>query len=377
MNSNYKYKNYTECTCKYEDFNNDCIDEKNINFTGICDPDKFEINNTLWKEFTFSGSISVPSQKPPIKEIDSVSASVDVISQKTIITPVGSSGPIINAEGLRTTGKKLIIEGFICFNISYVSSTTKNSINTFHGEIPFSTYIVLPEEASLDNNYLINSCIENICANKACDKTINLTITLLLNAISTFSPCYPSSIVNSEIDCKSKTSCNKKNCNNITAIKGVCSTEEILDILADDSILWTELSVPEIITIPDKSPNISEVLSILSHVDIICQQIIETPTTSPNYANLELSGYKLLIHAILKQRITYTSTENCNSVHSTNNFIPISLYIVLPNEEVDFTNKYKIRVCIEDIFACALNNRQLFKNTTLFFKAEEITYTDV
>lgn len=372
------------CRCngdclKYEDDCTICVDEDNIFFSADCEhPADFVLNNN-WQEEVFVGTVVVPCEKPSIEQIDSINAKVQIISKKVIVTPVADSGDNTNNEGKITTGRKLIVEGLICLSISYVSLNIDQSVHSFHGQIPFSSFIVLPEETDLDQNFLVDSCIEKICVNRVCERSIDLTAAVMLKATESFNTCAEYFYRNYGVDCTCDLlHCSENGCGvEPLIIKGVASQAQLENVLTSDTKnkrLWTEISIPELLTIPCCKPDVDKLLSVTSSVKIVCQNVIKTPNPDENNEGFNITGLKLLVHAILKQRITYVSTENCNAVHSAHYDVPISAYIVLPTENNPFniTSKFKIDAYIEDLFACALNERQIFKNTTLFIKAESL-----
>lgn len=380
MGCNQGCKKTTGCTCscnnEVQEACNECVNQASIAFAGICDdPTGFTLDVNYWKEFDVIGTIAVPMEKPSIEEVDSINSNVQIISKRLITTPDSTQ---TNYEGKKSTGKKLVIEGLLCMSVSYVSLTPEQSVHSFHGQIPFSVFIVMPADIDKDYDYYINSCIEDICVKRICERTIEIRACITLKATPFIGGCSDELVNNSGFGCSGDVGfsrCKESDCfTDNPVITGVCPEKVITELLNDnpDDQRWTEISVPEVLTIPDSKPDILQILTVVSRVEIICQQIIATPeTVAPNYEGLSLTGFKLLVHGLLKQRITYTSNTECKSVHSAHYDVPICVYIVLP-DVTDFTDKFRIKTCIEDIYACALNNRQIFKNTTLFIKAEEI-----
>lgn len=360
--------------CRY------CVDEKSIFFQNIeSEVENFDLKD-VWTQFAINGTVMVPEVKPSIEQIDSVNSKVQIISRRVINVPaVYTDGivtsPVTNEEGKITTGKKLIVEGLICSTISYVSLNEDQSVHSFHGQIPFSAFIVLPEDANLNANYEVYSLVANTCVKEVCDRSVNFTFCIILTAEKTGNTnCSKLFYADSGLECNSKIDqCEEAQCfTDQPVIKGVCSKVQIQNLIQDDTeTLWTEISVPELLTIPDVKPDVKQILTVTSSVQVMCQKVINTPNAVPNYEGLQLTGLKLLVNAVLRQRITYISTVDCQAVHSAHFDVPVSAYIVLP-EGTPSLSKYKIRTCIEDIYACALNNRQIFKNTTLFIKAEPI-----
>lgn len=378
------------CSCGRNFVNNKCMpgmpDNNSIFFGGLCDTENFVLTPNYWTEITVNGSIIVPEVKPSIEAIDSINARVDVIRKKVILTPVyhdpttGTPVDVDNLEGKKTTGRKLILEGLICFTITYVSQNCDQQLNSFHGQIPFSAFIVLPKETNLEANFDVAACLEDITVKNFNDRAVTLCSTLVLQANPAARVCDTPFADDSGILCGAHSAGEGACvCANEPLIKGICSEEKINSILANannadpDTIIWTEIFIPEILNIPNCKPDIEQILSLTSKVDIICQKVIKTPKTASgveNYEGLKLTGRKLIVEAILRQRVTYVSATECQSVHSAHFDVPLSLFIVVP-QDTEVTDKFRLTTCIEDIFVCALNPRQIFKNTTLFIKADK------
>lgn len=136
---------------------------------------------------------------------------------------------------------------------------------------------------------------------------------------------------------------------------------------------WTEISVPEILTIPAAKPDIESIDKIYINSKITTTKVIATPTSpSANPEGLSLTGYKLLVEGFLCQTLVYTADECEQSVHSAHFNMPFSTYIVLPNTGTTLDDKFNVRVCIEYVFAKRLTPRTIFKNVTVYLQAEPI-----
>ncbi|MGL5150815.1 MAG: SPOCS domain-containing protein [Clostridium sp.] len=366
---------------------------QSIFFSGVDDSCKCNIGAyNYWTEIIVNGSVTVPDVKPPILEIDSVNVKLQIISQKVVKTPAlmdfdeGKAIPVGNLENKITTGRKLIIEGLACLSISYLSKTCDESLHTFHGFIPFSAYIVLPQYPepcvnldALNMSYNIVSCIESILVKEHTDRSVMLCIPFVLQAIPTgteSAECqYGLNPIN-PYDCTFAPADNEP-CikNNDPIFKGICSENKIESILKDPcDNLWVEMDVPETLTLPMCKPSIDQILSVTSKVDIMCLKVVSTPVVcAPSYEGLVLTGRKLVVEAILRQRITYTARqeEECQSIHSAHFDVPISTFIILP-EFINLGDKFVVTPCIENIFICTLDDRTIFKNTTIFMKATQI-----
>lgn len=119
-----------------------------------------------------------------------------------------------------------------------------------------------------------------------------------------------------------------------------------------------------------------------------------------------LSGRRLIIEGLLEQKVVYTALVASQSVHSVSKTIPFSAYVIpyarftgLTYEEniivladplagcttttvngfpydpntpvaVDLCEEFNVNACIEDIFAYDIDERNIFKNVTLFLSAK-------
>lgn len=166
---------------------------------------------------------------------------------------------------------------------------------------------------------------------------------------------------------------------------------------------WTEISVPEILCVPKQKPDIEHIDQVFVNVDITCVKLIETPKylatidnagiieydldadgfpiPLPNEEGTYLTGRKLIIEGLLKQKVVYTAEVGCQSVHSAHFEIPFSSFIIVypkfENDEVvvddaivDLDETFCVNVCVEDVFIKKLDERTIFKNVTLFLNAK-------
>ncbi len=163
----------------------------------------------------------------------------------------------------------------------------------------------------------------------------------------------------------------------LLTINGICPREKLESFLDDGNIRrWTELVVPEVLCIPSFKPDIEQIISISSVVELICQRVINTPskTTNPklyppifNQEGTAITGKKLVIEGVLRQKIVYSAFQT-QSVHAVHFDTPFSAFIVLDPQD-SLMKKFKVDVCIEDIFVTDITARKIFKNVTLVIRA--------
>ncbi|MEN6411791.1 MAG: DUF3794 domain-containing protein [Veillonellales bacterium] len=144
--------------------------------------------------------------------------------------------------------------------------------------------------------------------------------------------------------------------------------EDVDPALATDRN-WSELSIPEVLTLPCQKPDIESIDKVYIQVRIISQRIIETPEGTKNQEGTTLTGKKLIVEGILHQKIVYTAAVRQQSVHAAHFDIPFSTFIVLKST-IAVTDLLCIDSCVEDVFVQAVNSRQIFKNVTLFLRAK-------
>lgn len=171
-------------------------------------------------------------------------------------------------------------------------------------------------------------------------------------------------------------------------VVGVYPDDKIEKILTcfSDTDKWVELFVPEIVDIPPQKPDVEGIIEVHSCVDIISQRVIKTPLVNgytplggkfipgnniPNGECTNLTGRKLIIEGLLKQKIIYTAAVDEQTVHSAHFTIPFSVFIIVdPNTPL--SQRFRVNPYIEDIFTCRLSERSIFKNTTIFIKASKV-----
>lgn len=164
-------------------------------------------------------------------------------------------------------------------------------------------------------------------------------------------------------------------------IVGVYPQNKIESILncSGDTNMWTEFFIPEIVEIPIQKPDIEAIVEVHSCIEIISQRVIKTPTVIgqtqqnpiPNSECTLLTGKKLVVEGLLKQKVIYTAAVNEQSLHSASYAIPFSAFIIVP-ADTPLSQKFRITPYIEDIYAYSMSARNVFKNTTIFIKASRM-----
>lgn len=173
-----------------------------VDISGLCNPT--DVTNVIsqypyWLQMNIPEKLTIPDQKPDIEQINSLSISVDIMRSEVIkvpVSPLDDNGDLTsNLEGKVTTGRKLIIEGQLCQKIEYTANEAEQSIHSAHFYVPFSSYIIVPKEITFTNgatttvvdslnvNFQVNACIEDVAIKLLDLRTILKQVTLLLYAV--------------------------------------------------------------------------------------------------------------------------------------------------------------------------------------------------
>lgn len=162
--------------------------------------------------------------------------------------------------------------------------------------------------------------------------------------------------------------------------------ERALNCGSSDTREWVQFFVPEIVDIPPQKPDAEGIVGVHSCIQIISQKVIKTPVVKgytnssgvfipgENISNAEctnLTGKKLIIKGLLKQKVIYTALVEDQALHSASFSVPFSVFIII-DKDTPLSERFKITPYIEDIFALKLSERSVFSNTTIFIKASPI-----
>lgn len=156
--------------------------------------------------------------------------------------------------------------------------------------------------------------------------------------------------------------------NQIVDVIGLCDIDNFDIDVADPN--WTEISIPEVLSIPEQKPDIETIDKVFVKVKIISKRVIETPDSAggDNAEGTQLTGKKLIVEGVLKQKIVYTADVPQQTVHSAHFDVPFSAFIVI-NGATALDAKFCVKTCVEDVFVKALNPREVFKNVTVVLTA--------
>jgi len=142
--------------------------------------------------------------------------------------------------------------------------------------------------------------------------------------------------------------------------------------LPENPLYFAQISIPEILTIPDQKPDMEQLVSVTVKPEIVAFHLIDTPCVK-SYEGQLLSGKKLIIELNLKEIINYVADKPSQSTHAAHFEKTLkSVFVIVPKEITGIPietllkqNKLVVTPYIEDIFAMQRDERTVFKNITL------------
>ena len=135
-----------------------------------------DLNIINFKQFSIEEYLQIPCQKPDMESINYISGNVEIIRCHVIKTGIGRSN-----EGQTLTGYKLIVHGLLNLVVEYTACEARQSVHSAHYHIPFSTFIVLPENYEPGGKLDIEGIVEDIYFNDMDCRVFFTNTTLLIN----------------------------------------------------------------------------------------------------------------------------------------------------------------------------------------------------
>ena len=374
--------NKKACTCNF-----------NIKTYGVCDATKIKFNGSdrtalNWSEISVPEMLSVPIQKPDIENIDQVYVSTELTSAKLIKTPFAYNQYLILA-----TPEQIALVTGILPDLTAVTATITPITDAVNALLLLLAGVVdqsLITGLTTVNNQILTASTDLTTA------ITNLTTTLALPNVTLSAICAAITAVSEALALLQSL------LTQLTAVLTSILTTGGLDPIINAAII-TAINLLINTTIGLATTAITTALDSILSIISICDKTIVI-VTKPNAEGTCLSGRKIIIEGTLKQKVVYTANVTTQSVHSANFNVPFSAFIIpyanFENSEYttdvpvlidgvvttvngftfnsteefipNLCEEFSIDVCIEDIFAYAIDVRTIFKNITLFLKATSV-----
>lgn len=146
------------------------LDTDPANYVGVIVP-------TSFKQLSIDENVTIPPQKPNAEDILNTLVDVVILETRVIKTLIGTS-----EEGQILTGYKLIIEGMLHQKVEYIADEPTQTVHAAEFKVPFSSFIILPEDFIEDSTINVNAYIEDIYVKLLDKRNIFKNITLRLEA---------------------------------------------------------------------------------------------------------------------------------------------------------------------------------------------------
>lgn len=153
---------------------------------GICGEEKSEMDEeavseiklglSTFKQLSVDGYLVIPELKPDIEEVNSVTATADLVNCHVIETPILRSN-----EGQKLSGHKLIVKGMLNVIVEYTANVPLQSVHSAHYAVPFSTFVVLPVDYKIGSRLEVEFVIEDVYYKVLDIRTLFDNITVLAN----------------------------------------------------------------------------------------------------------------------------------------------------------------------------------------------------
>lgn len=365
----------------------------NMKSFGTCDmsrivldgKDRTQLN---WTELSIPEILNVPEPKPDIEHIDQVYVEAEIKSLKLIETPYAYK----TYERLETALE--ISTATAAINLAVVDITPITDAVDAILTIPLLPAI--PQVSALQ---------AALAAVVTASDNLTTAITDALTELG--APCISAALVTE-------------------LLNTVSAAVKILEAALAALITAANALAAAVAAIPVVGPAVQAAVDVLAAaVDLVVTALLSSVeailgastligtttyfTLIPNEEGTCLSGRKLIVNGVLKQKIVYTGLVPTQSVHSFHSEIPFTAFIIpyakfegLTYEEnvtviadpdgdpcntitingfpydpenppvVDLCEEFCVKSCIEDIFAYDTDPRTVFKNITLFLSAKPV-----
>lgn len=269
-----------------------------------------------------------------------------------------------NIDVIKKSDKDFVVLGdIITYTVQLVNNGTVDASNVIFTDIlPVGTGLV-------DESFKVNNIVVN---NVNLEKGVNVgtikagTTTTVVYKVKVLLPTCSLQLEN-----KSQVKFSYRLPDGTTG-KGKSEVTENSSSLINLGITnFKQMSIEEYLHIPPQKPDIEQINNINGTIDIIKYHVIETSRVKSTEGQT-LSGYKLVIHGVLREIVEYTACEEAQSVHSAHYDIPFSTFIVLPENYI-VGSKVEVNSIVEDIYHRDMDCRIFFTNATVLINAKILT----
>lgn len=375
-----------KCNCN---FNIKTYGVSDLNRVTILGSDRTSLN---WSEISVPEILCIPTQKPDIENLDQVYVQTKLTSVKLIETPFAyTQYPVFatTAQITELTNIQTLIAALDITPVSTALTALLSAINTF-----FLGVIPAPIAAAIT---VVNEALAAVIAALTALQTAGTDLTALIALGTDLLTSVLCSVLNSIVVLVDAL---------IAAVNALLVAVKALFALLPQALQITAqlLFNALVLAINTFLTAVTAVLTAIT--DLLDGLVTAYIEIIPNKEGTCLTGRKLVIEGVLKQKLVYTANVETQSVHSAHFEIPFSAFVIpyanfegltyLPDTTVtlpdgttavknvfayygctgdiqivpNLCEEFSVDAYIEDIFAYELDERTVFKNVTLFLLAK-------
>lgn len=380
--------NNKNCSCQ---FNVGCFGVDNASAIKINGADRTQLN---WSEISVPEILSVPDPKPDIEDLDQVFVSGKIICAKLIETPFAYDVFDIAPTPLQITDALAALQLAATISITEITTLIGNILAVPGINIPaLAPFIAAINTALAAVTAAFAALTAAItAATDAITSGVCLTATLLVSLLQAVVDAVNILVTAINALLAAVTALLDELTANFPAL--ALLVQPIYDLLV--------IAVQTVITLT------TQVIAALEAVIIQFAAGTQILVLKENAEGTLLTGRKIVIDGVLKQKVCYTALVETQSVHSFCNEMPFTAYIIpyanfvgltyvtdvpaivdpttctielvngfiLPagsTIQVNICEEFDVKLAIEDVYANALDPRTVFKNVTVFLQATPIT----
>lgn len=135
-----------------------------------------EMGMSNFKQFSIESYLQIPEIRPDVESINIATGTIDIKNCHVITTPINCS-----MENQRITGYKLVVHGILNLVIEYTALEATQSVHSTHYCIPFSTFVVLPEDYIMGSKIDVEGIVEDIYYNSSSVRNFFQSTTAMIN----------------------------------------------------------------------------------------------------------------------------------------------------------------------------------------------------
>lgn len=395
------------CKNNNTNLNNFCGCGFNVKTHGVSDLSRVSINGSdrtslNWSEISVPEILPIPPQKPDIETLDQVYVNAELTSVKLIETPFAYKTYSVTATAAQIAAVTALLTPLnTIITTSWPAIYTPGTPPTgLLGVLLYTTIPAAYVTAGLVPTAAVTAAID-VVNNAAL--AVDAAVTALSDAINALNSILAlGTDLTTSLLCRALKDFLAAIQSLITAINAL-----LLALAALIALLPQAIAILILVAYNALVAAINAILTSLNTAITAITDFLATLITAyieiiSNEEGTCLTGRKLVIEGILRQKVVYTANVSSQSVHSAHFCIPFSAFVIpyanfegltyMENVEVQpgvFKNvfayygcdtplvlqpvlceEFSVDVLIEDIFSYALDERTVFKNTTLFFLAK-------